>query len=125
MANRARRPQKPNPDVEWHFFSFPVAAAFFTGMFLAAFILYVDIGFYVDILHIVLVLGPLLFVSWSAAHIGNHLYARRRAQKKRRGEEEDERERRALAARAAAASTEAGNAPRRRRRRRSGGGSAG
>ncbi len=101
--------QKPPQEVEWNFFSFPVAYGFAVGGFIAliwaAFIPF-------NILFTVF----LFAVSFGTAHLLAHTFRKRSLARRREMEEEEERERRALAARAA--NTQAGEAASKRRRRR-------
>ena len=114
MAGRRRQPQR---EVEWHFFSFPVAFALAMGAFLASMIIYAEGGGYSGFLHLVIHLVSLFGVSFGFVHLFGQALRRRTTARRRAREEEEERERRALAARAAAA-LEGEAASRRRRRRR-------
>jgi hypothetical protein len=96
-------------DIEWEFFTFPVAFAFACGALLAT-LLY-PLGFFVFII-------SLFGVSFGMAHMFTHWWRRRTTDRRIAKEEEAERERRALAARAAAAQAGEAASPRRRRRRR-------
>lgn len=104
----ARRRRQPRREVQWDFFSFPVAFAFACGALLAT--LLIGAGLFT----IVWVLS-LFGTSFGVAHIFSHWIRRRTQERRRAREEEAERERRALAGREAAA---AEGPPRRRRRRR-------
>lgn len=103
------RRRRSEEQVEWNFFSFPVAFAFALGMFVAV-MLYP--------------LGPILFVvslfltSFGLAHIISRWFRRRTLDRQKQRDEEHERERRALAARAATQrATDDTPRPRRRTRR--------
>jgi hypothetical protein len=109
MARQTQRRQAYTPP-EWNFRTFPVAYAFFVGMFIST-LLY-PIGL---IIFIVSVFGT----SFCTAHAISHWLRRRTLDKRAQQAEEDERERRALAARAAAGQDrEAAAAAARKRRRR-------
>lgn len=107
--SRRRRRDEP---VEWNFFSFPVAFAFFLGMFVA--VLLYPLG-------IIILITSLFLTSFGVAHIISHWFRRRTLDRQRERSEAEERERRALAARTAAQAANAEAArPRRRRRGRRG-----
>lgn len=112
----SRQQRDPKRDIEWNFYSFPVAFAFFLGAFIAT-LLY-PLGFFVFFI-------SLFGVSFGLAHIGGHWYRKRVGDRARQKADEDERERRALAARVASSQqgAAASNARRRRRRGRGGAGS--
>ena len=109
MARRRRQEQR---EIEWHFFSFPVAFGFACGALVAT--LLIGAG-----LFMIVWVASLFAASFGVAHIFSHWFRRRSTERRRAREEETERERRALAARAAAAAREGeAAAPRRRRRRK-------
>ncbi|HEY4686451.1 MAG TPA: hypothetical protein VII57_10455 [Dehalococcoidia bacterium] len=109
MARRRRQEQR---EIEWHFFSFPVAFGFACGALVAT--LLIGAG-----LFMIVWIASLFAASFGVAHIFSHGFRRRSTERRRAREEETERERRALAARAAAAAREGeAAAPRRRRRRK-------
>jgi len=109
MARRRRQEQR---EIEWHFFSFPVAFGFACGALVAT--LLIGAG-----LFMIVWIASLFAASFGVAHIFSHWFRRRSTERRRAREEETERERRALAARAAAAAREGeAAAPRRRRRRK-------
>ena len=109
MARRRRQEQR---EIEWHFFSFPVAFGFACGALVAT--LLIGAG-----LFMIVWVASLFAASFGVAHIFSHWFRRHSTERRRAREEETERERRALAARAAAAAREGeAAAPRRRRRRK-------
>src|SRR3970040_2224613 len=108
MARRRRQEQR---EIEWHFFSFPVAFGFACGALVAT--LLIGAG-----LFMIVWVASLFAASFGVAHIFSHWFRRHSTERRRAREEEEERERRALAARAAAAREGEAAAPRRRRRRK-------
>jgi hypothetical protein len=106
-----RRPQSPQKDVEYDFFSFPVLFAFALGA-LTVFPLIVLFGYYAFLV-------ALFGTSFGVFHLISHTVQRRVIEKRRRQADEEERERRALAARQHASLGGAEASARRRRRRRS------
>jgi membrane protein implicated in regulation of membrane protease activity len=113
MAQR----RNEQPEKEWHFFSFPVAFAFFLGALVAT-VLFYPLGFIIFVV-------SLFVVGFCTSHVIARWLRRRTLDRRVQREEEDERERRALAARAAAARGDrapegaSSGVVRRRRRRRS------
>jgi 4-hydroxybenzoate polyprenyltransferase len=108
----SRRRREPPREIEWHFFSFPVAFGFAVGG-LCALVLAL---FFPQGVFILFLFGT----SFGLAHIVTNWFKRRTLDRRRDRTEEEERERRALAARAAAAQAGEAASPRRRRRRRGG-----
>ena len=106
----ARRRQEQR-EIEWHFFSFPVAFGFACGALVATVL--IGAG-----LFMIVWVASLFAASFGVAHIFSHWFRRHSTERRRAREEEEERERRALAARAAAAREGEAAAPRRRRRRK-------
>src|SRR3989304_5382066 len=74
MAGRRRQPQR---EVEWHFFSFPVAFALAMGAFLASMIIYAEGGGYSGFLHLVIHLVSLFGVSFGFVHLFGQALRRR------------------------------------------------
>jgi hypothetical protein len=117
MSNRKR--QVRGAEENWNFFTFPVLVAFIAGVFVTCFLILIDLGVFIGVVHPVLWYAALLGSSFSLAHIFTRQISRHRRERAREREEEEERERRVLAARARAAQVEAqGDDGRVRRRRR-------
>jgi len=110
----SRQKSDPKRDIEWNFYSFPVAFALCVGLFFGTLLAY-PIG-------ILIFIVSLFGMSFGVAHIIGHWYRKRIVERKRQQADEDEKERRALAARVANSQQGAAMSSARRRRRRGRGG---
>ena len=109
----SRQQKEPKSEIEWNFYSFPVAFAFFFGAFVA--VLLYPLGFFVFFI-------SLFAVSFGTAHILGRWWRRRVITRARTKADENERERRALAARASTSRQNVDSVAKRKRRRSRGGG---
>src|SRR3972149_6787922 len=101
MARRRRQEQR---EIEWHFFSFPVAFGFACGALVAT--LLIGAG------HFMIVWVASLFAaSFGVAHIFSHWFRRRSTERRRAREEETEGERRAPGGRGGGAGPARAGAP--------------